>query len=128
MGVSSLPIRPPQIWRRRKRRLLLSAGAGFRSQPENPALGLHLAQARRRNPSVCFVGTATGDAPTYVAKFYAAFSKLRCRPTHLPLFERTPNLEETIIAQDVIYVGGGNTKSMLGAWREWQLPKLLRAA
>ena len=112
-----------------KAQIIAIGGGGFGSQPENPALELYiLARARRRNPSVCFVGTATGDAPTYVAKFYAAFSKLRCRPTHLPLFERTPNLEETILAQDVIYVGGGNTKSMLGAWREWQLPKLLRAA
>ena len=25
-------------------------------------------------------------------------------------------------------MGGGNTKSMLAVWREWQLPKLLRAA
>ena len=112
-----------------KRQIIAIGGGGFASQPENPALELYLlAQARRRNPSVCFVGTASGDAPTYVAKFYAAFAKLRCRPTHLPLFERTPKLEETILAQDVIYVGGGNTKSMLGVWREWQLPKLLRAA
>ena len=112
-----------------KAQIIAIGGGGFGSEPENPALELYLlAQARRRNPSVCFVGTATGDAPTYVAKFYAAFAKLRCRPTHLPLFERTPNLEELILAQDVIYVGGGNTKSMLGVWREWQLPKLLRAA
>lgn len=32
------------------------------------------------------------------------------------------------MSQDLIYVGGGNTKSMLAVWREWQLPKLLREA
>ena len=26
---------------------------------------------------------------------------------------------------DAIYVSGGNTKTMLGAWREWKLDKLL---
>jgi peptidase E len=28
----------------------------------------------------------------------------------------------------VIYVGGGNTKSMLAVWRDWGLPELLREA
>jgi dipeptidase E len=111
------------------RQIIAMGGGSFAAQPENLALELYiLAQARTRSPSVCFVGTATGDAPTYVAKFYAAFARLRCRPTHLPLFERTPGLEELLLKQDVIYVGGGYTKSMLGVWREWRLPELLRAA
>lgn len=97
--------------------------------PENPLIERYiLAQASRRNPRICFIPTATGDAPTYIAKFYAAFSRLGCRPTHLPLFERTPNLTELLLSQDVIYVGGGNTKSMLAVWRNWQLPKILRRA
>jgi peptidase E len=33
-----------------------------------------------------------------------------------------------LLNQDVIYVGGGNTKSMLAVWREWGLPALLREA
>jgi peptidase E len=77
---------------------------------------------------VCFIPTATGDAPTYVAKFYAAFSKYRCRMTHLPFFERTPGLRKLLLAQDLVYVGGGNTKSMLAVWRDWQVPKILREA
>jgi peptidase E len=112
-----------------KRQIIAMGGGSFTVEPENPALELYiLAQARRPNPSVCFVGTATGDSPAYIAKFYAAFSGLRCRPTHLPLFERTPDLRELLLAQDVIYVGGGNTKSMLGVWREWQLPRILHQA
>jgi dipeptidase E len=112
-----------------KRQIIAIGGGGFVSEPENPALELYvLAQARRRNPAICFVPTATGDAPTYIAKFYAMFAKHRCRPTHLPLFERTPDLQELLQAQDVIYVGGGNTKSMLAVWREWALAKFLRQA
>lgn len=98
-------------------------------EPENPTLDRYvLAQARKRNPSVCFLATASGDADTYIAKYYAAFTKHRCRPTHVALFDRTPNLNEVLLAQDVIYVGGGNTKSMLAVWREWQIPALLRRA
>jgi dipeptidase E len=112
----------------RKPQIIAIGGGGF-AQPENPLIEHYiLAQARRRNPRICFIPTATGDAPTYIAKFYAAFSKFGCRPTHLPLFDRTPNLPDLLLSQDVIYVGGGNTKSMLAVWCDWQLPKLLRKA
>lgn len=109
--------------------IIAIGGGGFTAEPENRAMELYLlAQTRKPNPSVCFIPTATGDSAVYIAKFYATFAKLRCRATHLPLFERTPNLRDLLMAQDLIYVGGGNTKSMLAVWREWQLPKFLREA
>jgi peptidase E len=37
-------------------------------------------------------------------------------------------LKTVLLEQDVIYVGGGNTKSMLAVWREWGMPALLRHA
>ena len=43
-------------------------------------------------------------------------------------FARTPDLRRLLLSQDVIYVGGGNTKSMLAVWRDWDLPRLLRQA
>jgi peptidase E len=114
---------------KRQKQIIAIGGGGFASEPDNPRLELYLlAQTRKANPRVCFIPTATGDAPVYVAKFYAAFSKYRCRLTHLPLFERTPKLRGLLLAQDLIYVGGGNTKSMLAVWREWDLPKYLREA
>ena len=33
-----------------------------------------------------------------------------------------------LLVQDVIYVGGGNTKNMLALWREWELDQVLRTA
>ena len=104
-------------------------GGGFSMEPDNPALDLYvLAQTRKRIPAVCFLATASGDADGYIEKFYAAFKAHRCRPTHVPLFRRTPDLKQVLLTQDVIYVGGGNTKSMLAVWREWDLPRLLRRA
>jgi len=104
-------------------------GGGFSKEPENPLLDLYiLKQARRSNPSVCFIPTASGDSDSYIAQFYAAFCQLKCRPTHLTFFRRTPNLREFILKQDIVYVGGGNTKSMLAVWHEWGLPPILRQA
>jgi dipeptidase E len=113
----------------RRRQIIAIGGGGFSIEPENAALDRYvLSQARRSNPAVCFLATASGDAEEYIARFYAAFSKYRCRPSHVPLFARTPDLDKVLSAQDVICVGGGNTKSMLAVWRDWQLPAFLRRA
>ena len=53
---------------------------------------------------------------------------MQCKPTHLDFFKRTPDLKSLIQAQDVIFVGGGNTKSMLAVWKDWQLNEILREA
>jgi peptidase E len=104
-------------------------GGGFSMEPDNPALDQFvLSLARTQNPSVCFLATANGDAESYIANFYTAFRRFPCRPTHVPLFARTPDLKTVLLEQDVIYVGGGNTKSMLAVWREWDIPTLLRRA
>lgn len=84
--------------------------------------------ARRKNPSICLLPTATGDADRVIVRFYATCARLRCRPSHVPLFARTPHLAEVLLAQDVIFVGGGNTKSMLAVWHDWDLPAILRKA
>ncbi|MCC7044232.1 MAG: peptidase E [Acidobacteria bacterium] len=111
------------------RQIIAIGGGGFIADLENPLLDLYvLAQARTKVPAVCYIGTATGDTDRLVARFYTAYSRLACRPTHLPLFARTPDVRDLLLQQDVIYVGGGNTKSMLAVWREWNLPAVLKEA
>ena len=87
-----------------------------------------LEQASRPKPRVSYIGTANGDADAYIARFYESFARLDCETSHLPLFKRTPDLERYLREQDVILVGGGNTRSMLAVWRDWGLPELLREA
>ena len=79
-------------------------------------------------PKVCFIPTASGDNQLYKLNFYRAFTKLNCITSHLDFFTRTENLETKILKQDIIFVGGGNTKSMLAVWREWNLPAILKKA
>lgn len=88
-----------------------------------------LEQTGRRRPKVCFIGTAGGDSENHRMRFYAGFSQFNCRPSHLPLFARTPrDLEALLLEQDAIFVGGGNTRSMLAVWRDWGLDTHLRTA
>ena len=74
------------------------------------------------------IPTARGDDAEYVRKFHAAFGELGATTADLPFFHRTPDLRAVILAQDAIFVGGGNTKSMLAVWREWGVPALLKEA
>jgi peptidase E len=82
----------------------------------------------RDRPRVCFLGTASGDADGYIAKFYAAFAR-RAEASHLALFVRTEtDIDAFVLDQDVIYVGGGNTANMLAIWRLHGVDRALRRA
>jgi len=88
-----------------------------------------LRQTGKRKPKVCFIGTAHGDADAGRLRFYAGFGQFNCKPTHLPLFARTPrDLASFVLEQDAIFVGGGNTRSMLAVWRDWGIDAHLRTA
>ncbi|MBV9384929.1 MAG: peptidase E [Chroococcidiopsidaceae cyanobacterium CP_BM_ER_R8_30] len=40
----------------------------------------------------------------------------------------TSNLKSFVFEQDIIYVGGGNTKNLIALWKEWGLEQVLREA
>jgi dipeptidase E len=109
--------------------IIAIGGGGFLAEPRNYALEKYmLDQTGKERPRVLMIPTARGDDAEYVAKFHAAFGELGARTQHLPLFDRTPDLSSLLLAQDAIFVGGGNTKSMLAVWREWGLPEVLKQA
>lgn len=99
-------------------------------EPENLVLDEFVIQiARNSNPRVCFVPTASGDSDHYTRRFYQSFTTLDCRPCHLSLFQPPTNdLLSYLCEQDVVYVGGGNTRNMLAIWREWSVDTYLRRA
>ena len=86
--------------------------------------------ARRgaERPRVCFLPTASGDADHYIVRFYRAFPPARCDSSHISLFRRDHGGDprEHLLAQDVIYVGGGSVLSLLGTWRAHGLDDVLR--
>ena len=74
--------------------------------------------------------TASGDSPEYVANFFRVFSAHHdCEPSDRGLFNRTvADLRAFVLAQDVVWVGGGNTASLLAVWRMHGLDEVLREA
>lgn len=88
-----------------------------------------LGLSAKSRPNVCFIPTASGEAHARVIEFYDVFTSLPCKPSWLSLFSLpTGDLSGFIEGQDIIFVGGGNTRSMLALWREWGLDTILRKA
>jgi peptidase E len=129
--------------------LIALGGGGFSTEPEDPRLDAYVlatarAAARERADAatvlrVCFLATAAGDNPAYVARFYAAFGPggplahagHGAAPTHLDLFrpsDWTRDPADVLADADVLYCSGGSTRNALVLWREWNLVPLLRAA
>jgi peptidase E len=121
--------------RGRTPQIVALGGGGFSMEREGSLLDDYvLSLTGSARPRVCFLPTASGDADHYVVRFFRRFSPT-CDASHVSLFRRdqgTGGVEEDLathlLAQDLIYVGGGNVVSMLGAWRAHGLDEILRKA
>ena len=111
------------------KQIIAIGGGGFGRQIKDLKIEKYIVnQSKNKNPSICFIPTATGDDQGYIENFYKAFDSLNCKTSHIDFFKRTIKLDKHIAGQDIVFVGGGNTKSMLAVWREWGLDNILNNA
>jgi peptidase E len=106
-------------------------GGGFSLDDDGLLDDWLLALADSPHPRICFLPTASGDAPSYADRFTAAFEQRDCEPSVLPLFSRELDdaaVRAHLLSQDIVYVGGGNTANMLAVWRVHGVDRLLREA
>ena len=113
------------------RQIVAFGGGGFSMESGNPLLDDYvLGLTGAAEPRVCFLPTASGDADHYLVRFYNAFRE-RARPSHVSLFRRERGVTDVrrhLLAQDLIYVGGGSLLSLLGVWRAHGIDSILREA
>jgi dipeptidase E len=114
------------------RTIFAMGGGGFTMEPTNPLLDdFVLSLSPARNPRILFLPTASGDTTTQINAFYARFGGRDCLPTHLSLFrlaDLVGTLEEAVLAQDIVYVGGGSMRNLLALWRAHELDEILTRA
>ncbi|GAB3304200.1 peptidase E [Geodermatophilus aquaeductus] len=114
---------------------ILATSIGFDSRGRGPYdwapgpvfdLAAELAGAPAE-PRLCHLGTATGDDPARIAGVYGAFAGSRARVSHLSLFPMptVPDVRAHLLAQDVIWVGGGSVANLLAVWRVHGLDEVL---
>jgi peptidase E len=81
-------------------------------------------------PKLCYIGIAGGDAASSTVAFYNACIDENIAPSHLQFFPM-PNVADArqhILAQDMIWVGGGSVANLLAVWRVHGLDEIMREA
>jgi peptidase E len=105
-------------------------GAGFSYGESGIWADRHvMSLVAKEQPTCLFLPHSTDDAIRYSEKFHRIWSPMGAKTRTLSLFTpETADIESYILEADIIYVAGGNTKSMLCLWREWGLDYSLRLA
>jgi len=108
-----------------------SSGRGVFTWRRGPLIDHALRLAGKTRPRICYLPTASGDSPYAVSAFYGAFAGCDdALPSHLSLFTM-PNVADPavhLLAQDVIWVGGGSVANLLAVWRVHGLDTVFREA
>jgi len=106
---------------------------GRRTRYEFSALSeyaLELSGVTGRAPRICLLATAQGDNPAQLHYLYEAAEVRGLEASHLSLFPM-PNVEDIaahLLAQDVIWVGGGSVAGLLAMWELHGVGDAMRAA
>lgn len=104
-------------------------GGGFTMEPTNPLLDdFVLSLADVKEPRILFLPTASGDTTSQINAFRSRFAERACVPDTLSLFhlrETTASLEDIVLSQHIVYVGGGSMRNLLALWRAHGLDDLL---
>jgi len=84
--------------------------------------------AETREPKLCLIATATGDAKEYIDAVLPIATGFGAVVSHLTLFPQpnVPKVREHLLAQDVIFVSGGSVVNLLAVWRAHRLDEILR--
>ncbi|HET7589224.1 MAG TPA: peptidase E [Solirubrobacterales bacterium] len=117
------------------RRILALGGHEFSARPPDRAvceLLLRLAgEAGGARPRICLLPTASGDTSEQIASFYSAFGERACETSDVSLFRlgrRPMALRDHLLAQDLIYVGGGSMVNLLAVWEAHGVAPILSLA
>jgi peptidase E len=91
---------------------------------------VELSGAHGRAARVLFVGTAKGDQRADAADLDEAGRAAGFEVSHLHLFPMPnhPDLQELVLGQDVVWVGGGSVANLLAVWRVHGLDAVFRRA
>ena len=82
----------------------------------------------KERPRVLYIGTASAEDPGQALRNYDRFGPL-AKISRLEFFPWPPeDLRSTVLGQDLIFVGGGNTANMLAIWRLHGVDELMAEA
>ena len=114
---------------------IVATSGGFRAGRRAPLAfaplvhhAVELARVAGRAPRVAYLGTAMGDQEWFSARVLAAGQDAGFDTTVLSLFPM-PSVDDVrahLLAQDVVWVGGGSVVNLLAVWRAHDLDAIFR--
>lgn len=112
---------------------ILATSAGFVATDRRyPSVGPVLRHAMSLTgvprPRVCLLHTAMGDDPRWIAAGYTAFAGEAADVSHLQLIPmpNVADMRSQLLAQNLIWVGGGSVAALLALWRLHGLDAVMR--
>lgn len=108
-------------------RIVAIAGGDLSSTRE---LNIHTVElTNKTKPNVLFIGTASHDAEGYIEAITKEFNLLKCEVKSLCLCSKKyddKEIDNLLSWADIIYVGGGDTVSMMQIWKQYRLDEMLK--
>ena len=108
-------------------RIVAIAGGDLSTTKE---LNIHTIKlSNKQNPNVLFIGTASRDADGYIEAITKEFKFLKCEVKSLCLCSKNydeKGIDTLLSWSDIIYVGGGDTISMMQIWKQYRLDEKLK--
>lgn len=102
-------------------KIIAIGGGGFTHDTFPELDDFCLKQSGLSCPRIAYIGTASHDDPSKVARFKSRFPQTSSAQIHLPMSLSARELAYRLDGVDLVYVGGGNTEEMVNTWRsnEW---------
>lgn len=111
---------------------IVAIGGGEFSKQQTLSIDKYIISiSGKANPVMLFIPTASNDAPEYIKRVENYFGSLGCKVCTLCLITNSYNeidIREKILSADIIYVGGGDTESMIKVWKRYSVDVFLKEA
>ncbi|MEA4919836.1 MAG: Type 1 glutamine amidotransferase-like domain-containing protein [Clostridiaceae bacterium] len=112
--------------------MIFAIGGGeIRTGETDKLNSLLISMAQKPSPNLLFLPTASHDAPGYIETVTQCFGGLGCSVKALCLYSEDfsqDSAQELFDWCDIVYVGGGDTVSMMDLWRKTNVDNMLISA
>jgi dipeptidase E len=128
IGLSGLPSAQANSNMANSNRKILIFGGGYNV----PFLKYFASLTGKAQPRLCFLPTASADAPGNVVNWFQTCADLNVKAYAQRMFinsyEQKQSFEEVLLSMDGIVVGGGNTLNMMAIWKAQGVDQILKSA
>jgi len=102
-----------------KTKKIIAIGGGGFTHKSDPILDKFVIdQCKQKQIKFGFLPTASEDNKEKINLFYSELQQYEIELSHFELCSSVKGFEKWLMSQDIIYIGGGNTKYMIKIWND----------